>query len=327
VPGYPRLLLEVDGGRVAAADKDPDALASHRRIGCRQKAGQRRGPAGLGHDPQRGPEHFLSAPDVGVAHQHHAFDVHLGDGEHQLADAARRQRVRRDASGRCVDGPPRAKGFRQGRGRVRFDPDDLRAPRIPGGDAADQPTAADGHQQRVDGGGLYAQFQSDRALAEQGFDPVIGVDRHRARRGHPFLAGRQRVGVAIAPDDQLRAVLADALDLRRRGHRGDEDLGAHAESPGGVGDGGAVIAARGGHHARSRDLPHQQVGEGAPRLERARVLELLELEHEAGAVDAEIGAGHLHHRRPANVRPDDRVGGLDGAPIGSRRHAAILTWT
>ncbi len=53
-----------------------------------------------------------------------------------------------------------------------------------------------------------------------------------------------------------------------------------------------MIASRGRDHANRRDLAPQQVGKGASRFERARVLEQLKLENER-AIQAEVGAAGL----------------------------------
>ena len=80
----------------------------------------------------------------------------------------------------------------------------------------------------------------------------------------PILAGEDTVGTKI---------------LRR-------DAEAHR----GVGDGSAVIAAGRRDHAGRRHLAQQQVGEGAARLERSRVLEELELERQRERREAEVAA-------------------------------------
>ena len=73
-------------------------------------------------------------------------------------------------------------------------------------------------------------------------------DRRRGPTARPFgdvgLAGGQRLGVDLAADGQLGAVAADARDLGRRGDLGDEDARLASEPHGGVGHGGAVVAAR-----------------------------------------------------------------------------------
>ena len=108
------------------------------------------------------------------------------------------------------------------------------------------------------------------------------------RRGGVRFARGQGVGVALA-DDTSGAVAADALGLGRRGDAGHEDGGGDAQPVRGIGHGGAVIAARGRDHAGCRHLAQQQVREGSPRLERAGMLQQLQLEQPALRRQAEIG--------------------------------------
>ena len=107
--------------------------------------------------------------------------------------------------------------------------DDADAAGVPGGDAADQPAAADRHQQRVDLRRVGLDLEPDRALAEQRLRLVVGVHRERAGSRDERLAGGERVGIDLAADHQLGAVAADALELGRRGDLGHEDRRAQAE--------------------------------------------------------------------------------------------------
>ena len=61
--------------------------------------------------------------------------------------------------------------------------------------------------------------------------------------------------------------------------------------------------------------------EHAARLEAAADLQLLELQPELGAVDAELAAGDAQQRRAAHVAGDARAGGLDvfGGGVGLMR--------
>ena len=131
----------------------------------------------------------------------------------------------------------------QRRRQPGLDAHDLDAALVPGGDAADQPAAADGDQQRVDLGRLPLQLEADAALPQHGLDLVEGVHRERAGLRDIRFAGGQGLGVDLAADRQLRAVAADARDLGRRGDLGDEDAGLVAQAHGRVGHGRAVIAA------------------------------------------------------------------------------------
>ena len=124
---------------------------------------------------------------------------------------------------------------------------------IPGGDAADQPAAADRDKQRIEIARLIFQLLAERALAEKRLGLIEGMHFERAGAGGEFLACGERFGIALAADDQLGALGTDARELRRRGHARHEDRRAYFKLPRRIGDGGAVIAAGGGDHSRRRN--------------------------------------------------------------------------
>ena len=245
-----------------------------------------------------------------------------GDGEHRLADAAGRQRIGGEPAGGRVHRVPGPQGLEERRRRLGLDADHGHPPAVPGGDAADEAAAADGHQQRVEQR-LLLELQRERALPEQRLGLIVGVHGQRAGLARPRLGGGQRVGVALAADDQLGAVAPDARDLGRRRHRRYEDLRRRPHPHRRVSDGGAVVAAGGRHHAGGRDGAGQEIGEGPASLERAGVLEQLQLERERKGNQPEVGAGRGQGRRQPDVGPDDRVRLLDGGAIdgdGGRTH-------
>ena len=189
--------------------------------------------------------------------------------------------------------------------------------------ASDEPAATDGDEDRVEVGCLLLQLVRDGAGAEQGLDLVVGVHRHRAGGGDPSLAGGERVGVELAFDDELRTVAADLLELGGRGDRGHEDGGADAQPAGRAGHRGAVVAARCGGDAGGGNLPEEQVGERAARLERAGVLAQLELEDQADRrVEAEVVAAGFDDRGAADVGRDPPVDGGEAlaAEVGDGLH-------
>src|SRR5436853_556275 len=117
-----------------------------------------------------------------------------------LAGVARHRRCRRRRSRRCA----RHAGARTAR---------TSAPR------AYRPTLAapadrDGHG--VEARRLIAELEADGRLSTQRLDLVERVDDERARRSRPDLAGGKGVRVPLAPDGQLRATRADAVDLGLR---------------------------------------------------------------------------------------------------------------
>jgi hypothetical protein len=239
----------------------------------------------------------------------------LRDRKHQLADAPRRERVGRDPSSRCVHGVARGERTLERRRSFRLDGDDFDAARVPGGDAADMPAAADRDEQRIEAGRLLLKLQADAALAEQRLRLVEGVHGKRARLRDIGFARGERVGVELAADREIGAVLADARDLGRRGNARQENLRRDAKPHGGVAHRDAVIAARSRADARRRNPTHQEIGEGAARLERAGVLHELEFERERHRIEAEVAAVRFHHRRAPDVRPYQLIGRRDAVAV------------
>src|SRR5207253_6757357 len=103
------------------------------------------------------------------------------------------------------------------------------------------------------------------------------------------LAGRERIGIAVALDREVGATVADALQLRRRRDVRHENLGRLAKLHRGIGDRRAMVAARGRDHAGLRYVTGQEIGESAARLERAGMLKQLQLERQRMAGKAELG--------------------------------------
>ena len=232
----------------------------------------------------------------------------LRDREHQRSDALRRQRVGGNAARLGID---RLAGFqraRERRGRLRLDAGDRNAAFVPRRDSTDEASAADGHEHGVGVGRLLLQFRADGGRAEEGLALVERMNAHRARAGGPGLAGGARVVVAVAGDDELRAVGADARDLGGGGDRRNEDLRAHAETHGRVRGGHAVIAAGRGDDAGVGHVAEEHVREGAAGLEGPGVLEVLELEEERAAVEAEVAAADFDDGSAADVGSHDGAG-------------------
>ena len=209
-----------------------------------------------------------------------------------------------------------------------LDPHDFHAPGPPGGDPRDEPAASDSHEHRVERASweallILVPLEGHGACAGDGARPLVGVHAERARLGDVAIAGRLGVGVPRTADDDLGAMLFDGGDFHGGGDLRDEDPRAVPELLGRVGDGDAVVPARGRGDAGERDARTDQVHESAARFEGAGVLEELELEGDvAGAEVAGIGG---EERRAANVRGDAGVGvanltredGEDGEGHGS----------
>ncbi len=121
------------------------------------------------------------------------------------------------------------------------------------------------------------------------------MDNQGAGLGRPLGARGVRVGVEGPADRDLGAVAAYQVDLERGRDLGHEDLGPVPEGAGGVGDGRAVVAPRGGDDPGGRDGGRQDAVESAARLEGAAVLQEIELEDQR-RVEAE-GALFQHGDR------------------------------
>jgi len=137
------------------------------------------------------------------------------------------------------------------------------------------------------------------------------MDGERAACRDIGLARGARILIALAADDEVGAVVANALDLGRGGDARHEDLRRNATPHRGISDGGTVIAARGGGDAGRRHLPQAEIGEGAARLEGAGMLHELELQQERRGGEAEIGGIDGDDRGSPDMRPDDRLGRSD----------------
>jgi hypothetical protein len=85
-----------------------------------------------------------------------------------------------------------------------------------------------------------------------------------------------------------------------------------AKAHGGVGHGGPMIAAGRSRNTGGGYFAHQEIGKGAARLERARMLHELELEEGREAFESQVPGAYLEHGRSAHVRADARVGRSDG---------------
>jgi hypothetical protein len=250
----------------------------------------------------------LRRADVVVGDQHHAVDISLRDRKHDRTDTFGRQRVGRNALCLRIDRFSCRKRPPQGRGELGLDRDDPDPAAKPGGETSDQSSAADRDQQRVDVGQVGVDLAADGALSEQGFGLVERMHGKRTAFPAERFARRQRVGIALARNHQLGRVAPDTFDLRRRSDAGQEDGRGNAEPHRGVGHRHAVIAAGRRNHAACRNRSRQQVGEGAARLERARMLQAFEFQRHRPRREAEILHVDLDDRRIADMRPDQALG-------------------
>ena len=297
--------VEIDGGGIAAADDDGNAFSALRSVGTGYYCRERRGAAGLGDNSQHLPQHVLGLQDRFVRYEHGTIDVLLGDWKNAVADPARRKRIRRNTARIGIDGVPglqspwSASGKRTVQRRLPLCVPHTRRQRLRSGRR---------RRRRREGCRYRApvrQAHPDGALPEHGLVLVERMHRQCAGVLCPGFAGSEGVGIALAFDRQIGAVLADTLQFGWRRDSRNEDLCWYVQLHGRICDSGAMIAARCRDHARCRNLAGQQICESAPRLEGTRMLEKLQLETKLVRCDPDIGAGYFNHRRAADVRPDD----------------------
>ena len=132
--------------------------------------------------------------------------VHIsGRSETRARRRAAARKIRGEAASLRIDGMPGLKGFRQRWRCQRLDADDLDAPGIQSGDTSDQPAAADRYEDGVDVGRLLLEFEAERPLTQDGFRSWsnAGIGIAPVRCAH-CLAGRKRIGVAVALDSEGR---------------------------------------------------------------------------------------------------------------------------
>ena len=92
------------------------------------------------------------------------------------------------------------------------------------------------------------------------------------------------VGIDAGDDVQFSPLLADQRDLGGPGKVRHENPRPVTQAARGIGDGGAMVATRGRHHAGLGNRLRQKGVEGATGLEAAGMLHLLQLQHHAAPI-------------------------------------------
>jgi hypothetical protein len=189
------------------------------------------------------PQRTLGRSDVVVGDLDHPLDVIANQRERVIADARGPERIRGDPADLGHDGLAGGERGDHRRAPLRLDadhPDPVVEPRR---DPRERPTAAAAHQDRVDVGHLLVDLEPDRPLAGDHLGLVERMHHQRAGLGLPLAERRLRLGPVALDDRDVRAVAADARDLRLGRRRGDEDLGRHTDLAGRVRHGRAEVAA------------------------------------------------------------------------------------
>ena len=123
--------------------------------------------------------------------------------------------IRGDAAGRRVDRPAGPNALGQGGGGCGLDPTRGCPPAYQAATPPinPPPPTATSTVSRIRH--LLRELAAERPLPEQRLGLIVRVDRHWRGSGASPLARRERVGVPIAPDDDVGLVGANALDLDR----------------------------------------------------------------------------------------------------------------
>ena len=152
-------------------------------------------------------------------------------------------------------------------------------------DARDDATAADRHHDGVEIGLVLEHLEADGALAGDDLGVVVGVHEGQVLLLGDLARGQRRGVQGVADQHHPGAEFPGALDLGEGGELGHDDDGRDAQAPGMVGDPLGVIARRHGDDAVFRLLGRQalELVERAPVLERAGVLQALQLQVELAA--------------------------------------------
>src|SRR5579863_6193389 len=167
---------KINSSSISTANQDADALAGLRLVTSGQQSCESGGAARFGDDSQSFPKKVLGFLNGVVGHKRHATDKFLRDGKHQRANLLGSEGISGDSSRGAVDGMSGLQGIVKSRRSLGLDANNFDLIRIPGGDAADEATTADGNQQGIEVGRLLLEFETNRGLAEQSFPLVIGVD-------------------------------------------------------------------------------------------------------------------------------------------------------
>ena len=188
------------------------------------------------------------------------------------AARASRPRFRRPSAS---TGRPASSARVQRRRGFRLDADDLQAARIPRGDPADQPAAADGDEQACRASGACSSSsRADRALAQRASRPGRRRAPAARRSSPPTPRSRPARRRSVRrPRRGRRRSRGCAACFGGRGHREQRCSPACPSCIARVRHRDAVIAAGGRDDAGRRHVAQQQIGEGAARLERPGVLQ------------------------------------------------------
>ena len=215
-------------------------------------------------------------------------------------------------------------GIGKGGAGFRLDRDHLAAVFEPSERPTDEATSADRDENGIGCEALIFPLKHQGALARDSMRCVIGMHLHRAGFGDVGFGGGCGIGIGAGHDNEISARALDQGDLGGACDFGNENAGLVAEGVGGVADGRAVIAARGGGDSGGRHFGGEERVECTARLEGAGVLEVFEFDFDF----RQAGKGQAHDRGAAHMRgdPAERIGNF-GRPIHEAPFLAIRRWT
>src|SRR5580698_4367116 len=259
---------------VGSADQNADPLVALGPVDAACDGGEGCCAAGLGDDRMIRPEPALGLGDRHVLDQDDAAHEFPGDLEIEFADPLCAERIGGKRFDGHVDRLVRLqRGVKRAR-TFRLDADDLDPALKPGGYAGNEPAAANRNENRIErlepeSVEVLLPFQGTVALEwEEDLDRTIRMDRERSALRHIRVTPLLGLGIRRASDHRLCSIGLYLCDLGGRCDFRHEHVRLDPELLGGVGDGGAVIAARRGGAAGLSRWSGQEIVEGAARLER-----------------------------------------------------------
>ncbi len=154
--------------------------------------------------------------------------------------------------------------------------------------AADQPTAADRHDQAVEVRNVFDHLERDCALSGDDQRVVERMDERQAAARREVAGERRRVTQLFAMQDHLRPVRLRVLDLHERRVRRHHDRDRYAEALAVIRHGLGMIARRHRDDAAPLlvDRQAQQLVQRAALLERGGELQVLEFQVQVHAENA-----------------------------------------
>jgi len=313
---------EAEGvGEVAAGDEEGDGAA---RIGLLEEGGGGGGAGGFGDDvgvlveQADGLEHFVVGDEDDVVDKFAEGPDVFGFGR------AGGEAVGDGVAGVGGDGAVFLPGQIIGWGAFGLDAEDLHA-RIGlldgRGEAADERGVSHRDVDGRDLGKLLENFEADGGGTGGEFGVGGVVEEINAGAAGVFVGGEEGVGeIGAAGFDDAGAKIGDALAFDGIGVGGEKNRGADAESFGGEGNGGSVIAGTRGDDFFDGALA-KRGGEGvesAAGLEGVSGENGFELEMDLGIAAIERRASD--ERSDREISGEEFLGRVDGGERGRDRH-------